>query len=152
MYKITTKLLAIGLLSLTLISCDSDGVSGSKENGTSASEKGKEEKATYDNSTPENVVNEIIRAAKEKDYSNLSKVCDPENNGDRDSRKLCDLENQDEKTQNEFIEIFSTAEIINIPEIGEDDNKIKIKIQFGEGKTEKLKMAKRDGCWFLVSF
>jgi len=97
--------------------------------------------------TPEDVVNTIFDAAKNKDYSKLSVLCDPD--ADNDSKHICELKDEDKES---FVNYFSKGKVTGSAVI--DGETAKVPILFGPDgtKEETMNLVKKDGKGILKVF
>jgi hypothetical protein len=103
-------------------------------------------------SKPELVLGEVFIAAQTGNFSLLTKLCDPENLGDGDTKRICDIENASEEKKAEFKLYFSKASIVSKPIIEGDTAKIKIKFGPNGDLDEEFNLVRRDNKWYLFSF
>jgi len=120
--------LSFALMALVLFSCSS-------------------KKAEVKQVTPEDVVNSIFAAAKAKDYSGLSKLCDTD--ADSDSKKICDLQDKDKAS---FEEYFSKGKIDGNATINGSEAAVPILFGPDGTKSETMNLVQKDGKWYLKSF
>jgi len=112
-------------------------------------------------SDPESVLNEVFRAANEKDFSNLNKLCPPDKSNDGDTQKyICDIASASENIQEEFITYFKTGKITGDIKYSSSHRGFEIafvpfNFNYSGGANqgnETMKMVKIDGKWYLSSF
>lgn len=103
-------------------------------------------------SSPELVIREVFIAAQTGNFSLLNKLCDPENSGDGDTKRICDIQNASEEKKAEFKLYFSKASIVSKPIIEGDTAKVKIKFGPNGDLDEEFNLVRRDNKWFLFSF
>jgi len=98
-------------------------------------------------STPEAVINTIFDAARTKDYSKLSTLCDPD--ADNDSRHICDLKDEDKES---FITYFSKGKVNGSATITGDAATVPVLFGPDGTKAETMNLVMKDGKWYLKSF
>ena len=112
-------------------------------------------------SDPKLVLEEVFRAAKEKDYSNLNKLCPPDKTNDGDTQKyICDIASSSKKEIKEFVSYFRDARIsgeITYSSSADGTETAKVPFWFdhpgGESRSnEIMNMIKIDGKWYLSGF
>jgi hypothetical protein len=112
-------------------------------------------------SDPKLVLEEIFRAANERDYSNLAKLCPPDQSNDGDTQKyICDIATGTDAEKTEFLTYFKGAKITGEVEYFTDSSgKETAKVAFwfnhpgGESRSnETMNMVKIGGKWYLSSF
>jgi hypothetical protein len=118
---------------------------------------------TVDFEDPTSVVEAIFYAAKTEDFKILGELCDPEGEGDGDTKSLCALSLYkiagsagNKITREEFVEIFKNAKIsgttINRSDKWGDFADVPILFGSNADKEETITLIKRDGKWYLGSF
>lgn len=104
---------------------------------------------------------EIFRAARDRDYSNLHLFCHPGKMADGDCEQyICSVGDGDEDAKAEFVAYFEKAYINGETIINESPNGMDVaEVSFwfnhpgGESRSnETMIMGKIDGKWYLVSF
>ena len=112
-------------------------------------------------SNPESVLKEVFRAANEQDFSNLNKLCPPDNSNDGDTQKyICDIASASEKIQEEFITYFKTGKITAEIKYSSSHQGFEIafvpfNFNYSGGASqgnETMRMVNIDGKWYLSSF
>lgn len=144
--------LPIHLLFLLLVSIFFNCSSSRKQTGVTVNP----------NASPEQVMQTIFDAAKNKDFKLLKFLLPPEGMGncDGDCKALCNPGNESMKqglahnyiTTDEFIKFFSNAKIIGKAEVMEYT--ARVKFTFGENNEldEVMNLQKIEGKWYLESF
>jgi hypothetical protein len=104
------------------------------------------------NDDPEKVVNTLFEVAKSKEYNRLSGLCDPNKEGDNDTKKICMLDNQSDKFKEEFTHVYQNGSVVEKPVIS--GNKAKVKVKFGAKgmKNETFELINRGGKWYLFHY
>ena len=110
--------------------------------------------------TPNAVLEEIIRAAKTHDFSNLHKLCPPDGSNDGDTQKyICDIDSGSKAQKKEFISYFKDARITGEVVYRSFDGIEKAAVPFwfnhpgGESRSnETMNMIKMEGKWYLQDF
>ena len=148
-----------GTSSVSSSSSSSDNKGASTVNKDSEEEEEDNQTFTLNSKTPENVVNAIFYAARTQDFQILGELCDPEGEGDDDSKSLCALGRNEihqgsehQITRENFVEVFKNGKISGVTT--KRDGGAKVPILFGPDgdKEETMKLFKRDGKWYLYSF
>ena len=111
-------------------------------------------------SSPEALMNEIFRAANERDFENLDKMCLPGNQSDGDSKMICAITDDSDENKAEFVKYFEGAKLngeINLYQTDSGIDCANVPFHFnhpsGESRSnETMKMMKVDGKWYLLSF
>jgi len=120
---------------------------------------------------PKSVVNAIFYSAKEKDYSIMSLLCDPYNEGDGETKSLCSISEIGKKSENGtvdkdgkqlleiFLNVFSSAKITGettyVSEQGSEYAKVPFQFTpLGQKKSveKTMTLIKRYGNWYLLKF
>lgn len=131
----TLKSLIILLsLSMTLMSCGGGG--GGK----------------LDQTNPKSVVEYIFSSAKSGDFSGLSQLCDPKGENDGDTKRICNLANEEAKVKDSFKEYFAKGTVVGEAEVEGDKAAVKFKFGPDGSKDETMNLVQRDGKWYLSSF
>lgn len=101
---------------------------------------------------PEAVMTAVFEAAKTKDYTILAGLCDPNGEGDGDTKQICSVAFAPEETKNEFVQWFKYGQVIGKPVVVGDTAMVQFK--FGEqgARDETMQMIRRNGSWYLMSF
>jgi hypothetical protein len=118
---------------------------------------------TNDNfqSDPKQVLEEVFRAAKNSDFSNLHQLCPPDKSNDGDTQKyICDVATSSEQIKSEFIAYFKEAHITgDVVYLNSPDGVELAEIPFwfnhpsgGNRCNEVMKLVKVDKKWYLLSF
>jgi hypothetical protein len=97
--------------------------------------------------TPEDVVNTIFDAAKNKDYSKLSVLC--AEGCDGDSKHVCEMKDEDKES---FVKYFSKGKVVGSATVEGDNAKVNILFGPDGTKEETMNLVKKDGKWYLMSF
>ena len=110
---------------------------------------------------PKLILEEVFRAAREQDYSNLSKLCPPDKTNDGDTQKyICDIASSSEQMKNEFISYFKNARItgeVTYSRSSDGTEMAEVPFWFnhpsGESRSnETMNMVKIGDKWYLSSF
>ena len=110
---------------------------------------------------PKLILEEVFRAAREQDYSNLSKLCPPDKTNDGDTQKyICDIASSSEQMKNEFISYFKNARItgeVTYSQSSDGTEMAEVPFWFnhpsGESRSnETMNMVKIGDKWHLSSF
>jgi hypothetical protein len=110
---------------------------------------------------PKLILEEVFRAAREQDYSNLSKLCPPDKTNDGDTQKyICDIASSSEQMKNEFISYFKNARItgeVTYSRSSDGTEMAEVPFWFnhpsGESRSnENMNMVKIGDKWYLSSF
>ena len=112
----------------------------------------KEDVATDILDDPVKIMQTIFTAAKTKDFSKLSGLCDPTGGNDGDTKSICNIELQSLADQKEFIEYFQNGNVIgNTTIIG---NMAGVKFNYGpKGDIEdEMNFVKINEKWYLSHF
>ena len=135
------RYLLTATLALFAIACSSDE-GGDKASGFSKA---------VDFSNPSSVVTAIFQAAKNGDSSQLAGLCDPQGEGDGDTKRLCAVK-KESSDWGSFVEVFKDGKIVGSPKI--DGNSAKVDFKFGPGgsRDETMNLVNRGGKWYLSSF
>jgi len=113
----------------------------------------------YNYNSPEQIVEAIIYAAKNKDFDILSNLCDPQEKGDIESLCLCRLsskykseyaesQNCDEVTKKEFLTLFQKAK--NPKTIKNDGMYATVEYEV-ENLDVNMEMVKRKNRWYIFT-
>ncbi len=104
------------------------------------------------NSSPTKVLETIFQAAKSGDFSQMKNLCDPQNQGDGDTKDLCKIAEASQSHQQEFIKYFKPAKITGEPQI--DGDRASIDFLFGPNgqREETMNLVRRGEKWYLLSF
>jgi hypothetical protein len=151
------RIFLLSISVLTLFSC-----SQTDDNKSEATDQQTVEVNSADNSTaikesnnqtdPAWVVNQIFEAAKSSEYESLLKLCDPEGEGDGDTRQICSIYSAPKEAKNEFNSYFKFGQIIGKPVIVGNQAKVQIKFGPDGDRDETMDLIQRDGKWYLSSF
>ena len=100
-------------------------------------------------SDPVQVVEAVFEAARTKDYSVLSTLCDPMGENDDPTSNICNVDNDSKERENEFIDFFSKGKVAGEAVI--QGNTASIPIKFGPTgkKDEVFVLVLRNGLWYL---
>jgi hypothetical protein len=129
-------------------------------------------KYQLDQSDPKSVVNAIFYAARSGEYDILENLCDPNGDGDGDTKRICaltDLKRQSSlygetddmaKVFKEFNETFNLASVfgqISYDSLDNGDKIANVPFMFnhpgGENRSsEVMRLVEREGKWYLYSF
>lgn len=102
-------------------------------------------------SKPELVVQTVFDAAKSKDFSTLTGLCDPEGRGDGDTKRICAVGMATSKDKKEFIEYFENARIVGEASINGTEARVSIIFGPKSNKPETFVLIKRNDNWYLES-
>lgn len=100
-------------------------------------------------SDPVKVIEAVFEAARTKDYSVLSTLCDPMGENDAPTSNMCNVANDSKERENEFIEYFSKGQVVGEATI--QGNTASVPIKFGpKGKMDEVfVLVLRNGLWYL---
>lgn len=121
---------------------------------------------TVDFTDPGSVVNALLYAARTKNFTVLQNLCDPLGQSDGDCRQICALSESaqkpgDPKVQgpaNEFVQTFEAAHVEGETRYlkTEEGEFAEVLFEFTQGNPkrnhETLRLIKRNGNWYLLSF
>ncbi|NRA11985.1 MAG: hypothetical protein HRT57_08545 [Crocinitomicaceae bacterium] len=98
---------------------------------------------------PIKVVEAVFEAARTKDYSVLSTLCDPLGENDDPTSHMCDVGNATKEREEDFIEYFSTGSVVG--EVKIEGNTASVPIKFGpNGELDEVfVLVLRNGMWYL---
>ncbi|MFT6501372.1 MAG: hypothetical protein ACJASQ_001484 [Crocinitomicaceae bacterium] len=98
---------------------------------------------------PVKVVEAVFEAARTKDYSVLSTLCDPMGENDGPTSNMCNVANAPQEREKEFIEYFSQGQVVG--EVKIEGNTASVPIKFGpKGElVEVFVLVLRNGLWYL---
>ena len=111
-------------------------------------------------SDPKLVVEELFRAANTDDYSLMSQLCDPNGEGDGDTKSLCEMAEGSAEHKAEYVGYFKMGKVTGDTEYSESaDGTKRAAVPFwfnhpgGESRSnETMNLLQRDGKWYLYSF
>jgi|TARA_B110000908_G_scaffold51681_1_gene63051 hypothetical protein len=105
-------------------------------------------KETFQND-PVKVVEAVFDAAKTKDYSVLSTLCDPMGDNDDPTSNMCNVANATQEREKEFVEYFSQGQVVGEGKI--EGNTASVPIKFGpKGDLDEVfVLVLRNGLWYL---
>lgn len=111
-------------------------------------------------SEAEYVLDEVFKAAKEQNYSNLHLLCPNNYDNDADTQYICDIDISSEKHKKEFVQYFEDARITGVIVYSTTANGLeKAEVPFwynhpgGKSRSnETMNMVRIDGKWYLLSF
>ena len=112
-------------------------------------------------SNPKLVLEEVFRAAKTRDFSNLHKLCPSDKSNDGDTQRyICDVASASKETKKEFITYFKDARItgeVVYSKVSDGVETAEIPFWFnhpsGESRSnETIELIKIDEKWYLLSF
>lgn len=107
---------------------------------------------SVDQTDPRSVVEQVFKAAQSEDFNLVANLCDPEGEGDGDTKQICDIENSSADMQEEFVTYFKEGKVIGEPGINGNEAQVNIKFGPGGAKDETMKLIKRGDNWYLLSF
>ena len=111
-------------------------------------------KKTLDQSQPENVVAWLFEVVKADDPKLLAGLCDPQGEGDGDTRRICELSTQSPVSDGfmDFKEIFKEGGVDGKAEVMGDE--ARVSFHFGEGgkENETMELIRRGDKWYLSGF
>lgn len=121
---------------------------------------------TVDFTDPNSVVNALFHAARTMNYSVLQSLCDPLGESDGDCRQICALpelaQRANDPKANElatgFVQAFETAHVEGEIRYHKTDagEFAEVMFEFNQGNPkrnhETLRLVKRGGNWYLLSF
>ncbi|MFT6243484.1 MAG: hypothetical protein ACJAXI_000246 [Crocinitomicaceae bacterium] len=98
---------------------------------------------------PVKVVEAVFEAARTKDYSVLSTLCDPMGENDGPTSNMCNVANAPQEREKEFIEYFSQGQVVG--ELKIEGNTASVPIKFGpKGELDEVfVLVLRNGLWYL---
>jgi len=109
--------------------------------------------------SPGAVMEEIFRAAKQSDYSNLTLLCPPDASNDGDTRWICEIANARENDQVEFASYFSQGYLNGDIRYSAEEGRSFAIVPFwfnhpsgGDRCKEEMRMVKIGEKWYLISF
>ncbi len=112
-------------------------------------------------SDPQRVLEEVFKAAKSGDFSNLHKLCPPDKSNDGDTQRfICDVATSSAQTKKEFIAYFKdayiTGDVVRSKSLaGGEIAEIPFWFNHPSGGNrcnETMKLIKIDDKWYLLSF
>ena len=132
-------LLLIGCLSF-FVACESGGGASVKSNSYQV-----------DQSDPAKVLQAVFDVAAGAEASILGDLCDPKQQNDGDTRRICDLSTGFEQ-DDEFVQYFENAKLTG--EVRTENSIAYVPFLFGpDGDREEImELVERDGKWYLMSF
>lgn len=101
------------------------------------------------NSSPENVVKTIIRAAKTGKYGPLQKICNESIDMDGDAKDICNIGNGKEGNQKEFKDFFGNAKIVGKARINKGIGEVDIETTAEGGSKETIVVQIKYDKWYL---
>jgi hypothetical protein len=126
---------------------------------------------SIDYKDPKSVVNAVFYSAQNNDFAILQLLCDPFAQGDDDTKRICELsqianyqpnfagEKLTSKDLDEFVIVFKSAKISGDVIYEQIDGVDYAKVPFvfnhpeGDSRSEEvMKLVKRYGNWYIVSF
>jgi len=102
-----------------------------------------------DQTKPENVVEAVFKAAKSGNFEELKLLCDPNGENDGDTRRICELTEEDKA---EFVEFFKDGKVSGQAAINGDEAEVPFTFGPGGTETETMRLIKRGDKWYLYSF
>lgn len=111
------------------------------------------EAVPVDHADPEAVVATMLEVATTNEWDRLANLCDPNGEGDGDTRRICDLATNPEDRA-EFIEVFRGGTVGEFVEVNAETGQARVPFTFGqtERENETMNLVLRDGAWYLYSF
>ncbi|KAA3620291.1 MAG: hypothetical protein DWP94_13090 [Flavobacterium sp.] len=108
---------------------------------------------TFDfNSTPEQLLNELFRASRNRDFTNFQYLVDPYAEGDGDIMMLSVIDGMPSSSKNQIALEFENGRIMGqVQYMSEDKAVAEIAIGPASTRLEKITMIKRMGSWYLYS-
>lgn len=112
-------------------------------------------------SDPKLVLEEVFRSAREGDFSNLHKLCPPDNSNDGDTQEyICNVAGASDEFKNEFVSYFSNGRIngeVTYSITSDGIEMAEVPFWFnhpgGESRSsETMNMVKLNDKWYLLSF
>lgn len=102
--------------------------------------------------SPTSVMNYIFESAKKGDFSNFRNLCDPYGENDSDVNQICYAEMIMEKQKAELKREFENGRVIGKAKINGDEAEVEFAFGASANRLEKMRMVKRNGLWYLLSF
>jgi hypothetical protein len=101
---------------------------------------------------PESVVSAVFHAASTGQLEPLAALCDPMNENDGDTRRICSVAAAPEAKQAEFKAYFAAGKLDGEATI--EGDRASVPFLFGPDGTRKesMEMVRREGKWYLMSF
>lgn len=98
---------------------------------------------------PVRVVEAVFEAARTKDYSVLSTLCDPMEENDEPTSNMCNVSNAPQERKKEFIAYFNKGQVVG--EVKIEGNTASVPIKFGpNGELDEVfVLVLRNGLWYL---
>ena len=105
-----------------------------------------------DKTSPRWVVDQIFHAARTENFDLLLDCCDPEGEGDGDTRDICSIAKGTPDMQESFCNYYKDGVVVGGPRI--DGDYAEVEILFGptSEQNETFKLVNRRGNWYLYSF
>lgn len=124
---------------------------------------GQSNEFTVDHEDPSSVVKAMFYAAETGDFQILGNLCDPEGEGDEDTKTLCALSlykiagsRGSKATRQDFVEAFKNGKVSGQTKKRSDKygDFADVPILFGPNgdKKETMTLINREGKWYLSSF
>ena len=107
---------------------------------------------SLDQTNPKSVVEYIFSSAKSSDFSGLSQLCDPKGENDSDTKRICNLANEEDKVKDSFNEYFAKGTVVGEAKINGDQAAVKFKFGPDGTKEETMNLIQREGKWYLYGF
>ncbi|MDC3252689.1 hypothetical protein OAU25_00380 [Crocinitomicaceae bacterium] len=107
--------------------------------------------AVTDQTSPRWVVEQIFYAASTKNFDVLSNYCDPEGEGDGDTRDICSIAEGSAEMKESFCDYFKDGVVVGSPEIKGDYAEVEILFGPDSEQSETFILVNRRGNWYLFS-
>ncbi|MBN1944632.1 MAG: hypothetical protein JW797_03105, partial [Bradymonadales bacterium] len=104
-----------------------------------------------DQTSPIPIVQAIFDAAQSEDFTPLAGLCDPADEGDGDTRAICQLA-YDTRGAPDFIEYFQKGSVSGEAVIQGDQASVPILFGPDGTRSETMQLIRREGLWYLFSF
>ncbi len=105
-----------------------------------------------DQSSPRATLESLFKMARTQDYSQIHKLCDPENEGDGDVKQICNLMNGTDRNKEEIYMNMRLAYVIGAIEYKENMASVPFRFGIRCNETEEMRLIKRGDKWYLHSF
>jgi hypothetical protein len=119
---------------------------------SSSGEKASAPQQSSDHKSPEWVVGQVFIAAKTRNFHLLDNLCDPQGQGDGQTRAMCELSTSgNSEFESAFISSFEFGKVNGSAEISGDRAIVPIKFGPYGDKEETFRLVKRGNRWYLSS-
>ena len=121
-------------------------------NGSEEKAAGPSQNQTENSKTPKWVVEQIFIAAKTRNFHLLDNLCDPQGQGDGETRDLCSLSSHGNPDHEDgFVTNFEFGRVSGEAEISGNQAIVPIKFGPNGDKAETFRLVKRGDRWYLSS-